>query len=270
MGRAYRWSGLASVFGLVAALLAPSAHAEEASPFGAPAAPSSSAEALLSRWVVASGDNHGAPFAVVDKQAAVVTVYNEYGGLIGAAPALVGLSPGDDATPGIGDRELWSIPPEERTTPAGRFLASYGAATGGEKVLWVDFHTAISMHPVVTTKPKERRPERLKSVSPDDNRITYGCINVAADFYRDVVQPTFEHSYGVVYVLPDTKPFDEVFPSVRAWAAAAERGGGGERLAPARPRPSSSPRPATRAAHCPAVPQPLASAPPRNPGSFRR
>jgi hypothetical protein len=226
MSRAFGLKRFVPAFVLAASLLAPVAYAQDVGGSERPAAPSSAAEALLTRWVIASGDNHGAPFAVIDKQAGVVSIYSRDGALLGAAPALVGTSPGDDATPGIGDRELWDIPPEERTTPAGRFLASYGAAKGAKRVLWVDFQTAISLHPVVTTKPKERRLERLASIEPDDNRITYGCINVSADFYRDVVQPTFDGAYGVVYILPDTKPFDEVFPRVRAWAAAAEGGGG--------------------------------------------
>lgn len=219
MSKAFGFKRIVFALAAAAALVAPAAQAQDET--GAKAPPASAVEALLTRWVIASRDNHGVPFVVIDKQAGVVSVYSPYGSLVGAAPALVGLSPGDDATPGIGDRELWSIPPEERTTPAGRFLASYGAVKGADRVLWVDFQTAIALHRVPTGKPKEQRAERLQSVSPDDNRITYGCINVSADFYRDVVEPTFEATHGVVYILPDTKPFDEVFPSVRAWAAAS-------------------------------------------------
>lgn len=65
-------------------------------------------------------------------------------------------------------------------------MAHYGPAIGTtEKVLWVDYETAISMHPVVTSNPKEHRLERLKSTTPDDNRITFGCINIAPAFYED-------------------------------------------------------------------------------------
>jgi len=185
-----------------------------------PAAPALAEE--LADWVRVSGDNKGLPFAVVDKTAAEVRVYGADGLLLGTTPALLGEAAGDDATPGVGDRELSDIAPEERTTPAGRFLAFYGPATGGRRVLWVDYSTAISLHPVVTSNPKERRLQRLKSATVDDNRITYGCINVPRAFYRNVVQAAFKPAGGVVYVLPDTKPLTEVFPGLSLQHAQAE------------------------------------------------
>ena len=174
------------------------------------------APATVSRmayWVTRSGDNQAMPFAIVDKAAAKVFVYDADGKMLGGTAALIGLTPGDDAVPGIGDRELSDIPPEDRTTPAGRFLAAYGPADGGRKVLWVDYATAISLHPVVTTNPAEKRVERLKSPEIDDNRITFGCINVPRKFYSKVVRPTFKETQGVFYIIPDTKDLAEVFPS---------------------------------------------------------
>jgi hypothetical protein len=164
-------------------------------------------------WVVDSGDNHGKPFAIVDKKDAKVFVFNADGRLRGAAPALLGLALGDDAVPGIGDRKLSSIRPEERTTPAGRFVAALGMSSRGEDVLWVDYDGAVSMHRVVTTKPKDRRLERLATPTPLDNRISYGCINVPAKFYENVVRPAFTGTEGIVYVLPETRLVQDVFAS---------------------------------------------------------
>jgi hypothetical protein len=169
-------------------------------------------------WVLDAGDNHagddrGLPFAIVDKTQAKVFVFDAHGNLRGAAPALLGLALGDDAVPGIGARALSSIRPEERTTPAGRFVAALGRNLQGKEILWVDYDTAISMHPVVTTKPEERRAQRLATATPLDNRISYGCINVPAKFYEDVVRPAFTGTYGIVYVLPETRSNREVFAS---------------------------------------------------------
>jgi hypothetical protein len=164
-------------------------------------------------WVIASSDNRGLPFAVVDKVAAEVFVFDAEGLLKGAAPALVGSAIGDDSTPGVGDRELSDIAPEERTTPAGRFMAAYGPSAEGKDVLWVDYATAISMHEVINSNRAERRPQRLASSTPDDNRITFGCINVPIPFYRKVVRPAFEPGGGVVYVLPEAKSLSEVLPA---------------------------------------------------------
>jgi hypothetical protein len=164
-------------------------------------------------WVVDSGDNCSMPFVIVDKKDAKVFVFDADGRLRGAAPALLGLAIGDDAVRGIGDRKLSSIRPEERTTPAGRFVAALGFNSSGKEILWVDYDGAVSMHPVVTTKPEERRTQRLATPTPLDNRISYGCINVPAKFFENVVRPAFTGTNGIVYVLPETRSAREVFAS---------------------------------------------------------
>ena len=164
-------------------------------------------------WVIDSGDNYGMPFAIVDKRDARVFVFEPDGRLRGAAPVLLGLARGDDSVPGIGDRPMASIRPEERTTPAGRFLASLGRNLRGKKILWVDYEGAVSMHSVVSTKPEEHRLQRLTTPTPLDNRISYGCINVPAKFFDNVVRPAFTGTNGIVYVLPETRRVHDIFAS---------------------------------------------------------
>ena len=164
-------------------------------------------------WIVDSGDNLGLPFAIVDKTDAKIFVFDAEGRLHGAAPALLGLARGDDAVPGIGNRPLSTIRPEERTTPAGRFVAALDRNLHGKEILWVDYDDAISMHPVITTKPQERRAQRLATPTPLDNRISYGCINVPPKFFETVVRPAFTGTNGIVYVLPETRSAREVFAS---------------------------------------------------------
>ena len=163
------------------------------------------------KWVTSSRDNGDLPFMVIDKVGAEVFLFDAAGEFIGKTPALLGSTPGDDSSPGVGDRELNEISPEERTTPAGRFVANFGYARGHERVLWVDYATSISLHPVVTGNKKEQRLKRLKSPTPEDNRITYGCINVPKTFYAKVVRPLFKDTAGVVYILPETKPLNQAF-----------------------------------------------------------
>lgn len=167
-------------------------------------------------WVVDSGDNHGMPFMVVDKAQARVLMFDAHGQLIGAASALLGLALGDDSMPGIGTRKLSTIRPEERTTPAGRYVASLGRNLKGEKILWVDYENAISLHRVVTSNATERRAERLASPHLKDKRISYGCINVPAAFFDKVVVPAFSGTNGIVYTLPETRPNQTVFGSYYA------------------------------------------------------
>ena len=167
----------------------------------------------IADWVVDSRDNGRRPFVIVDKVKAKVFVFDTEGNLSGAAPALLGLALGDDAVPGIGKRKLATIRPEERTTPAGRFVSSTDRDVRGQEVLWVDYDAAVSMHRVVTSNVKERRLQRLGSASTVDRRISYGCINIPAKFYDTVLSPAFRGTDGIVYVLPDTRSISEVFAS---------------------------------------------------------
>jgi hypothetical protein len=164
-------------------------------------------------WVVNSGDNQGMTFVIVDKKDAKVFVFYADGRLRGAAPALLGLAIGDEAVPGIGDREMSTIRPEERTTPAGRFVSAMGRNFYRKDILWVDYEGAVSLHRVATNKPAERRLERLATPTPLDNRISYGCINVPAKFFDNVVKPAFTGTKGIVYVLPEVRSKKEIFAS---------------------------------------------------------
>jgi hypothetical protein len=161
-------------------------------------------------WAVASGDTGGLPFVLVDKLRAKVFVFAPDGTLRGASLALLGMARGDDSVAGIGSRKLSTIRPEERTTPAGRFVAMLGRDFV-QDLLWVDYESSLSMHRVVTGAPGDHRSQRLATNSTSDKRISYGCINVPAKFYDDIVRPIFKGTRGIVYILPDTKPIEDVF-----------------------------------------------------------
>ena len=66
---------------------------------------------------------------------------------------------------------------------------------------------------MITSNVEERRAERLATPSPLDNRISYGCINVPANFFKHVVGPAFKGTNGIVYVLPETRSPQKVFAS---------------------------------------------------------
>ena len=164
-------------------------------------------------WVLDSADNAGMPFVIVDKVAARLFVFDAGGRLRGATSVLLGLARGDSSVPGIGSRKLSTILPDERTTPAGRFVAALDRSLAGEEILWVDYDSGVALHRVIATVPKERRLQRLESSVPLEHRITYGCINVPVKFYDTVVSPAFTGTSGIVYVLPETRPVREVFGS---------------------------------------------------------
>ena len=186
----------------------------------------SAATVRVAEWIAASGDNHALPYAVIDKTGASLFLFDAKGKPLGEAPVLIGVAVGDDASPGIGSKNLAEIGPAEKTTPAGRFLAKYGLAAGRQQVLWVDYATSVALHPIPkTAKAKERRRQRMLSPTADDNRITFGCINVPVAFYGKAVRPIFRKKGGYVYILPDTKPLEAVFPRLRTQAVTS--GGAG-------------------------------------------
>lgn len=190
--------------------------------FSADAHPSRDAR-FVADWVVDSADNQQLPFAILDKVNAQVFVFDRNGRQRGVAPVLLGGAKGDDSVPGIGERKMADIQPHERTTPAGRFVAEPGRNMQGEDIIWVDYGAAVSMHRVRANNPAERRLERLASPAADDNRISYGCINIPAEFFDKVVSPAF-HPRGVVYVLPEQRSLGEVFRSAYDPQARARQG----------------------------------------------
>ena len=217
------WRGLAGL-----ALLAPTiADARQpASPSARPASVAaaailpSEAAARVIDWVAATSDNHALPWAVVDKTNAALFLFDPKDKPLAAVPVLVGIAVGDEASPGVGSKTLAALGPAEKTTPAGRFLAKFGLPVAGERVLWVDYATSVALHPIPQDAGvRERRRERMLSATPDDNRITFGCINVPKAFYSTTLGPLFRRKGGYVYVLPDTRSLEDVFPPLRVHPA---------------------------------------------------
>lgn len=161
-------------------------------------------------WVARSDDNGEMPFIIIDKRKAMVFVFDRAARLRGESGALLGRARGDDSVPGIGTRALATIRPEERTTPAGRFVAALGHDLQRD-VLWIDYDAAISLHRVVRGNPGDHRLRRLATHTAGQARISYGCVNVPVRFYEDVVLTTFSGGRGIVYILPEVKTIEAVF-----------------------------------------------------------
>lgn len=177
--------------------------------FGGAAASTDARYAAAS--VMASADNKGLPFVIVDKKDAKIFVFDAGGRLRGASAALLGLASGDRSVPGIGQRPVTQILPSESTTPAGRFLSQPGRNLQGEEVIWVSYSEGLAIHRLRPGNSHEQRRDRLASVTPDDNRISLGCVVVPVAFYESVVLPMLGRSHSVVYVLPETRPVQALF-----------------------------------------------------------
>ena len=79
-------------------------------------------------------------------------------------------------------------------------------------MLWIDYAGALSLHRVVAGRAADRRLQRLTSPTTEDNRISYGCVNVPVAFFEETIEPAFSGTAGIVYILPETLSMAEVFP----------------------------------------------------------
>ncbi|MDR7270541.1 hypothetical protein J2X20_003199 [Pelomonas saccharophila] len=178
----------------------------------------------VAAWAVREGDNGSSAFAIVDKRRAQVYVFAPGGRLLGTSPVLLGYASGDTTVAGIGNKSIEEIRPQERTTPAGRFVSAPGRNADGKEVVWVDYDAAVSMHRVINSNPAERRLERLATKTAADNRISWGCINVPVVFFERTVLPNLGHSRAVVYVLPEKQPLVAFFPAAAPPQVLAQAG----------------------------------------------
>jgi hypothetical protein len=165
----------------------------------------------IALWSAVTQDHAAMPFVIIDKQAARLYVFDATARLQAHTAVLLGSAIGDHTVPGIGEKAIADVLPEERTTPAGRFNGQMGRNLSGEDVVWVDYDAAVSMHRVRPHRASERRLERLASETIEDNRISYGCINVPVEFFETHILPVFSDTSAAIYVLPDQLGLDEVF-----------------------------------------------------------
>ena len=206
-------------------------------------------------WITGSGDNTRLPFLVIDKPTARVFAFDPSGQFQGDAPVLLGMGLGDVML--APSAAMSQMPPHTRITPAGRFVSKLAKDAKGKELLVLDYKAAFSMHPVVKGKPHERRADRLASVTAEDNRISFGCINVPVPFYNTVISPAFSQTHGIVYILPETSQASAMFgfnPPVGTLAAAPQQ------ATPAAAQQGTPAAPAVAQQAAPAGPQEVTTA----------
>ncbi|ASQ90737.1 hypothetical protein CHL67_07185 [Prosthecochloris sp. GSB1] len=161
------------------------------------------------RWIEKERDNRKLPFAIIDKKNAHIYVFDDKGKIIDTGPVLLGIAKNDQIDPKTLKKPLSSIGKEDRVTPSGRFQSVIGPDHRGKQVLWVDPQFAIALHPVVNV-PGQNRFTRIESSSADDNRITWGCINVPVPLFKKVITPLFKPKSGFVYILPESDSVEKL------------------------------------------------------------
>lgn len=170
---------------------------------------------LVADWQRREAPNK--PVIIVDKQGGVAYVLDASGKLVAKTPALTGKAVGDIETEAAKTKELDDLKDSDKITPAGVFQASrlvsdeYGEVvkvTGNDKFI-------IAIHRTYLDTPAEMREARLASPTSTDNRVSFGCINVPASFYDNIIVNTAP-STGTfpVVILPETTNVESFFPNV--------------------------------------------------------
>jgi hypothetical protein len=206
-GRWLRCAAVSTAWVVASALAGPALAATDFSS----TRPSADARQLVD-WVRHSGDARGRPYAVVDKRAAHIYVFDAAGKLAGHSSALLGSTFGDHTVPGVGQRaQTGDVGPDERTTPAGRFDAVPGENSSGEHVVWVDYASAFAIHRLRPGFAYGPRKQRLAAAGPRAKRVSWGCVVVPVAFYQQVVEQVLGKARSVVYVMPETRPVRALF-----------------------------------------------------------
>jgi hypothetical protein len=206
--------GRAATVVLACVMAAGAAHAAgQAADFGRESPSTQAREAA--DWALGSRDHGAMPFAIVDKKAARIFVFDAKGRLRGASEALIGEAPGDAIAPDVGEHaQTGRVPFEERTTPAGRFVSEPGRNIRGEAIIWVDYDSAFAIHRLRPGPSLHDREARLRSPVLSDRRASLGCVVVPVPFYQQVVARVLGRGKAIVYVLPESGDLREMMGSL--------------------------------------------------------
>lgn len=169
---------------------------------------------MVADWQVRKAG--GKAFIIADKVGGLLYAFDTNGALVAKTPALYGADRGDVEV--AANKSPDSMIAGEKITPAGVFAgrkppnAEYG---NGMVTFKEGANGSIAIHRVYLGDPKEKRTARLDSATAEDNRISYGCINVPAKFADEILEKHFSGASEVV-VMPDTATLEDTFPMMSA------------------------------------------------------
>lgn len=174
---------------------------------------------------------NGKSFFIADKPNGMIHAFAANGSYMASAPSLYGKAAGDVLTEGRNEANgTEDVTDSGKVTPAGTFKleAGKGSYTGGYVLYLVDPKTGVgvgankagggaivAVHSVYNGTASESREGRLDTDTANDNKISFGCINTAEEFFVDKVRPNIESfDGGMVFVMPDdVSQTSQLFPS---------------------------------------------------------
>lgn len=143
------------------------------------------------------------PTVVANKKTGTISVFFPESGKTEIGYALYGRQTGDSFDMTAMDIPTKNHPP---MTPAGTYQIKrvFSWRLNQEILAFVQGADKIlAIHAVWMGNPKQHRVQRLLSPTPDDNRITNGCINVDPTFFLDVLSKVPDGA--TLTVLPEIK-----------------------------------------------------------------
>lgn len=165
--------------------------------------PASKDARIVADWMVRNNKHHAGPFIIADKAGGALYAFDGTGNLIAKSPALYGKARSDNLTEAQAAKPIGELIDADKVTPAGLFYAKGVNTQYGRGIVLAEYATTrISIHQVVVGSGTGGRLGRLHSLSLDDRRVTFGCINATADFISRVVVPFFGRD-SVIAVLPE-------------------------------------------------------------------
>lgn len=165
---------------------------------------------VVNSWVRQSHDNNGQRYVIADKAAGTIHIMDAAGNELASAPALYGKRTGDGMSLGETPAGVFMLHNQSAPRSYGGDLQQFATAPNGD---------IYAVHRVLTNN-NQNRQGRLDSATPNDNRVSLGCINIPADIYNKFLNKGFQ---GKLYVLPDQKKLGDVFPGLVEQEAQAEQ-----------------------------------------------
>ena len=126
------------------------------------------------------------PSITIDKKAGTISVYYPETNKTITQPALLGKIKSNTLDMSKYDRPSKT----DYITPAGTFKITkmFSWRLNEPMAVFIKGKSSVSaIHPVWMKNPNQRRVQRLLSPTPDDNRITGGCVNVDSKFFYSVI-----------------------------------------------------------------------------------
>jgi 5'-deoxynucleotidase YfbR-like HD superfamily hydrolase len=142
-------------------------------------------------------------YVIVDKPSATLFIIGADKKLIGQMPVLLGQTKGE--TPNMSDAE--SDTAVQATTPSGKYTLLRLAGeedliTYKGKVFSLCGSDALALH--ITYPPeKEKRTEALNTPTPEDNRMSWGCINISEEMWGKYIEGNIEARGAYMFITPD-------------------------------------------------------------------